>query len=158
MLQSFASKRGKLVAQRGQTESERSHGTVHKAFRRVAALCIPLLRPNRQLFERIVSAGASGRILHRRGDPWKPRLCRVTLPQAQANAWLQAPQGGDAFNRSGFSWPLGLPRPAGPAGRSGSRRIRVLFAVIAAHSNYEPKSSLNPGLRSGVYQESSLFC
>ena len=47
MLQSFASKRGKLVAQRGQTESERSHGTVHKAFRRVAALCIPLLRPNR---------------------------------------------------------------------------------------------------------------
>src|SRR4029077_959124 len=69
----------------------------------------------------------------------------------------RAPQGGDAFNRPGFSWPLGLPRPAGPAGRLGSRRIRVLFTIIAAHSNYEPKSSLNPGLRSGVYQESSSF-
>src|SRR5215813_4691464 len=42
-----------------------SHGTIHAAFRRVAALCIPLLRPNRhqRLLERIVSARASGSFL-----------------------------------------------------------------------------------------------
>src|SRR6266566_1713990 len=43
----------------------KSHGTVHAAFRRVAALCVPLLRPNRHqwLLERIVSARASGSFL-----------------------------------------------------------------------------------------------
>src|SRR5262249_22186499 len=42
-----------------------SHGTIHAAFRRVAALCVPLLRSNRhqRLLERIVSAGASGSFL-----------------------------------------------------------------------------------------------
>src|SRR5262249_48940765 len=42
-----------------------SHGTIHEALRRVAALCIPLLRSNRhqRLLERIVSARASGSFL-----------------------------------------------------------------------------------------------
>src|SRR5215472_7826252 len=42
-----------------------SHRTIHEAFRRVAALCIPLLRSNRhqRLLERIVSARASGSFL-----------------------------------------------------------------------------------------------
>src|SRR6201987_5566193 len=42
-----------------------SHGTIHAAFQRVAALCIPLLRSNRhqRLLERIVSARASGSFL-----------------------------------------------------------------------------------------------
>src|SRR6516162_4174207 len=42
-----------------------SHGTIHEAFRRVAALCIPLLRSNRhqRLLERIVPPRASGSFL-----------------------------------------------------------------------------------------------
>src|ERR1700693_2356355 len=42
-----------------------SHGTVRKGFRSAAALCLPLLRPDRhqRLFERIVSARASGSFL-----------------------------------------------------------------------------------------------
>src|ERR1700726_2415674 len=42
-----------------------SHGTVRKAFRSAAALCLPLLRSDRhqRLFERIVSARASGSFL-----------------------------------------------------------------------------------------------
>src|SRR5262249_54628292 len=42
-----------------------SHGTIHEALRRVAGLCIPLLRSNRhqRLLERIVSARASGSFL-----------------------------------------------------------------------------------------------
>src|SRR5258707_3192532 len=49
-----------------QTPVESScHGTVHAAFRRVTALRIPLLQPNRhqRLLERIVSARASGSFL-----------------------------------------------------------------------------------------------
>ena len=48
--------------------------------------------------------------------------------QTQTKAWLQAPQGCDAFNRSGFSWPLGLSRSAGPAGR-----------LALAGSAYQPR-------------------
>jgi len=33
----------------------------------------------------------------------------------------------------------------------------VLLRVYFSNSNYEPKSSLNPGLRGGVYQESLSF-
>src|SRR6202048_465221 len=42
-----------------------SHGTVPKALWRASALCLPLLRPNRhqRLFERLVSARASGSFL-----------------------------------------------------------------------------------------------
>jgi integrase len=49
--------------------------------------------------------------------------------------------------------------PRGPLFRTAGREIRCLsrFALLS-NSNYEPKSSLNPGLRGGVYQKSLWFC
>jgi len=78
----------------------------------------------------------SDSVLHRRSDPGMPRLCRVTLRQAQAKARLQAPQGCDALNRSGFCGPLGLPRYPGPSVRSGSCRFRLPATVIRSHFSY----------------------
>jgi hypothetical protein len=42
------------------------------------------------------------------------------------------------------------PRPYSP--------VSVSRFALLSNSNYEPKSSLNPGLRGGVYQKSLWFC
>ena len=55
----------------------------------------------------------------------KPKLCQVTLRQAQAKARLQTPPDCDVFNRFGVSGPLGLPRSTGASGRLGSCRFRL---------------------------------
>src|SRR6516162_6345320 len=64
----------------------------------------------------------------------KPKLCRVTLRQAQAKARLQAPPDCDTFNRFGVFGPLGLPRSAGPSGRLGSCRFRLPSNVTRGYS------------------------
>src|SRR5689334_10854819 len=59
-----------------------SHGTVRKALWSPAALCLPLLRPNRhqRLLERLVSAGASRPFLSR--APRRPRPQHGSLQPA----------------------------------------------------------------------------
>src|SRR5262249_49880405 len=72
-----------------------SHGTIHAAFRRVAALCIPLLRPNRhqRLLERIVSARASGSFLSPdpRGSNPEQGGCSGSVPMTIRTGWKLLP-------------------------------------------------------------------